>query len=221
MKRRLFVTRAVSLAAASLFAPGLAIGQAQDAPRPRANQEYFVIAPQPTATGDKIEVIDFFWYGCPYCNELQPALESWRQRMPPDVAIRRIPVVLRNTWAPHARIWYTLDALGEAERLHQQVYRSYHQEGLFMSRPEVMVDWAAKNGIDKDAWSAAYNSPAVAAKVQQAVELSRLYAVPGTPTLVVDGRYVTSSGMVPSVRQVIPVLDELIKIARERRAAAK
>jgi thiol:disulfide interchange protein DsbA len=206
------------LLAGLLLTAVVPVVQGQSTTRPRANQEYLQIVPQPVATGDKIEVIDFFWYGCPFCNELQPVLQNWIKRKPDDVTVRRIPVILRDAWAPHARIYYTLEALGEVERLHLDVYHGYHAEGLFMSKPEVMTEWAVKHGIDRDKWNAAYASPAVAAKVQQAVELTRLYAIPGTPSLVVDGRYLTSTGMVPTVREVLPVVDELIKLARERRA---
>jgi len=105
------------LALACLAAPTHAQGI-----RARQNIEYRLIAPQPVETGDKIEVIDFFWYGCPYCNELQPALEGWMRRKPADVALRRIPAILRDSWAPHARIYYALEQLNEVERLHLRVY---------------------------------------------------------------------------------------------------
>jgi len=191
---------------------------AQEPQRPRLNYEYRLIEPQPVSTGDKIEVIDFFWYGCPYCNELQPALEAWSKRKPADVTLRRIPAVLRDSWAPHARIYYTLEALGDAERLHQQVYHGYHVDELHMSKPEVMVEWAVKNGIARQKWLDAYSSPEVDQNVLRAKELSRLYNVQGTPSLVIDGRYLTSSGMAETVPGVIPILDELIRLARQQRA---
>jgi len=191
---------------------------AQDTARTRFEKQYRTIQPRPVTTGEKIEVIDFFWYGCPYCNELQPALEAWLRRKPADVELRRIPVILRDAWSPHARIYYTLEALGETQRLHSRVYHSYHVEELHMSKPEVMVEWAVRHGIDRDRWLAAYNSLEVEQQVRQATELTRNYDVQGTPSLVVDGRYITSSGMTESVRGVIPVLNELIRIAREQRA---
>jgi thiol:disulfide interchange protein DsbA len=163
-------------------------------------------------------VIDFFWYGCPHCYNLQPALEDWISRKPADVALRRIPVILRDNWAPHARIFYTLEALGELERLHQQVYHGYHVQELHMSKPDVMAQWAARHGIDRQRWLDAYDSDEVSRKVQQAKELTRAYNVQGTPTLVVDGRYLTSAGMAGGEPSMIPILKDLINIARERRA---
>ncbi len=198
------------------------IGLAGTAPaqeiRARQNIEYRLIASQPVETGDWIEVIDFFWYGCPYCNELQPALEEWIKRKPADVALRRIPVILKDTWAPHARIYYTLELLGEVERLHQKVYYSYHVEELHMSRPDVMEQWAVKNGIERRKWLDAYYSPEVDAKVARAQQLTQRYDVQGTPSVVVDGRYLTSSSMTPTVRGVVPVLEDLVRLARQKRS---
>lgn len=209
------------LACCLALACAAAPASAQEVRRARVNHEYRLIEPQPVETAGKIEVIDFFWYGCPYCNELQPALEAWIQHKPPDVVLRRIPVVLKDTWAPHARIYYTLEALGEVERLHQQVYHGYHVDKLYMSKPGVMADWAVKNGIDRQKWLDAYSSPEVDGKVLRAEELTRLYNVQGTPSLVVDGRYLTSSNMVETVPGVIPVLNDLIRLARQRHSSGK
>jgi len=185
--------------------------------RARQNLEYRLIPVQPVETGANIEVIDFFWYGCPYCNELQPVLEEWIKKKPADVAVRRIPVILRDNWAPHARIYYTLDLLGEVERLHSKVYHSYHVEELAMSKPDVMEQWAAKNGIERRRWVDAYFSPEVDGRIARAFQATQRYDIQGTPSLVVDGRYLTSSSMTPTVRGMIPVIDDLVRLARQNR----
>lgn len=199
------------------FSGTAAAQQSVELQRPiRAEIEYRVIKPQPLSVSSGIEVIDFFWYGCPHCYNLQPALERWISRKPADVTLRRIPVVLRDSWAPHARIYYTLEALGEVERLHQRVYYSYHVEELAMSKPEVMSDWAVRNGIARERWDEAYNSAAVQRKVEEAARLSRAYSIAGTPSLVVNGRYLTSSSMSESMNGLIAILDGLIdKMRRE------
>ena len=179
--------------------------------------DYRMIPQQPVETGDKIEVIDFFWYGCPYCNELQPYLERWRKNMPADVVLRRVPVVRHDNWGPHARIYYALVTLGEVERLHLEVYHGYHVEDLYMSRPEVMLEWALKHGIDREKWLAAYNAPDMAQKIERAKDLTKTYDIQATPSIVVDGRYLTSTSMTPTVPGVIPVLDGLIRLARQQR----
>jgi thiol:disulfide interchange protein DsbA len=182
----------------------------------RAEVEYRVIKPQPLSVANGIEVIDFFWYGCPHCYNLQPALERWISRKSADITVRRIPAVLRDSWAPHARIYYTLEALGEVERLHQRVYYSYHIEELALSKPEVVSDWAVRNGIARERWDEAYNSAAVQRKVEEAARLSKAYSVAGTPSLVVNGRYLTSSSMSESMNGLIVILDGLIdKMRRE------
>jgi thiol:disulfide interchange protein DsbA len=208
-------------AALALLAAACVAGaaHAQDI-RARQNIEYRLIAPQAVETGERIEVIEFFWYGCPYCNELQPALGRWIRRKPADVALRRVPAILRDSWAPHARLFYTLEALGEVERLHLKVYESYHVERLHMSKPDVVVEWAEKNGIDRKRWLEAYGSPAIDAKVQHAKELSAAYTVQVTPTLVVDGRYLTSGNHVPccDVGDLVPILEDVIRLARQQRS---
>jgi protein dithiol oxidoreductase (disulfide-forming) len=207
--------RIIALLALACFT---AVSPAQEI-RARQNIEYRLIAPQPVETAGKIEVIDFFWYACPHCNNLQPALERWAERKPADVALRRVPAVLRDSWAQHARIYYTLELLGEVERLHQKVYFSYHVEELHMSKPDVMERWASANGIDAVRWRNAYNSPEVEARVARARQLSDAYDIQGTPSLVVDGRYLTSSSMVSTYQEMVLVLEDLILIARQNRGA--
>jgi protein dithiol oxidoreductase (disulfide-forming) len=192
---------------------------AQQPVRAQLDSEYRLIAPQPVATGNQIEVIEFFWYGCPYCYELEPALDAWLKRKPADVVLRRIPAVFRPNWMPQARIYYTLEALGAAERLHRAVYDSYHMDQLATDSADKMAEWAGSHGLDREQWLAAYNSPEVERKVELARELTARYQIRGTPSLVVDGRYLTSSAMTPRVPAVIPVLEDLIVLARERRHA--
>ena len=183
----------------------------------RQKVEYDLIAPQPTATGDRIEVVEFFWYGCPHCNNLQSHLEGWLKRKPADVELRRVPAVFRESWIPHARVYYTLEALGEVGRLHQAVYRAIHAEKQSLMTPEAIAAWASRNGIEPARWNAAYNSPEIDRKVEESKKHTIAYAIEGTPSLVVDGRYLTSSGKAESMPQVITILDGLIVMARDKR----
>jgi thiol:disulfide interchange protein DsbA len=194
--------------------------QAQSAPvgvTLSEGKNYRLIAQQPVADPDRIEVIDFFFYGCPFCNEMRPMLERWRKTLPADVVFRRTPAVRRDTWVPLAKTYYTLELLGETERLHQEVYKSYHDEVLSMSRSEVMADWAQRHGIDRDRWLTTYNSEEVARLVEQARRMTQDYDIQGTPSLVINGRYLTSSGMTDDVKLVVPVAEQLIRMAREKR----
>ena len=213
-RRRLILFGAQALPVLAMAAAA----RGQDAARPRQNIEYRLIEPpQPVTTGDRIEVIDFFWYGCPFCNELLPALEEWIARKPRDVAVRRIPALLRETWLTQARIFYALELLNEVERLHQKVFHSYHVEKLHLWEHDVIEQWAIKNGIDRRRWVDAYFSPEIDARLFRARRATQVYTVEGTPSLAVDGRYITSGSMAPSLKGMLPVLDELIQLARQRR----
>ncbi len=182
------------------------------------DSDYRVIAPQPVPQGPAIEVVEFFWYGCPYCAQLQPHLAAWFRRKPNDVVLRHVPAVFRESWLSHAMLYYTLEALGEVERLHYRVYDSYHVERLPLNDGDQIADWAARHGIDRDRWIATFGSAQIDRQVMQAREQLARYTVSGTPSLVVDGRYLTSSGMTPGVAAMIPVLDDLIALVRSERA---
>jgi protein dithiol oxidoreductase (disulfide-forming) len=197
-----------------------AIAAAQPAPatvKLAEGKNYRLIAQQPLSDPSRIEVIDFFFYGCPYCNEMRPALERWRKSLPADVVFMRVPTVRRDSWVPLARTFYTLEALGETERLHEEVYKSYHDEELSMSRPEVMANWAQRHGIERSRWLSAYESEEVTRKVEQARRMTENYDIQGTPSLVINGRYLTSSGMTDDVKLVVPVAEQLIRMVREKR----
>ena len=139
----------------------------------RRDVDYRLIPqPQPVESGDRIEVIDFFFYACPYCNDLLPHLDRWQQRKPADVVFRRVPVVRHDSWAPLARIYYTLEAMGEAERLHRMVYRGYHIEDLAINEEKVIAEWATKHGLNRDKFMAIYRSEETRQKVERARKMT-------------------------------------------------
>lgn len=179
-------------------------------------QSYRSITPQ-AAPNDKIEVIDFFWYGCPYCFQLMPLMADWEKTKPADVVVRRIPAILRQEWVPEAHLYYTLEALGVADRLHSKVFEAFHRERLQATDSESWAKWAEANGIERAKWDETYNSQGVRNNVVRAVELGRDYDVRGTPVLVVDGRYQTGGGQAGSLKNVMPTIDGLINLTRERR----
>jgi protein dithiol oxidoreductase (disulfide-forming) len=210
--------RPVLLLWALLALPAFCLAAAGE-PRARLHYEYRLIDPQPVSTVERLEVIEFFWYGCPYCFRLQAPLESWLRRKPADVVLLRVPAIFRESWVPHARLYYTLEILGEVERLHQAVYDSLHVDRENLTTADATADWAARRGIERERWLRAYHSPEVDRGIERSWSHTRRYAIQGTPSLVVDGRYLTSSGMSETVAGVIPILEDLILIARERRAA--
>lgn len=183
----------------------------------RRDVDYRLIPQQPVETDGRVEVIDFFFYACPYCNELLPHLERWQKRKSADVIFRHVPVVRHDSWAPLAKTYYTLEAMGEVDRLHSAAYRSYHVEDLHMSQDKVIAEWAEKHGLDREKFMAIYRSEEIRLKVERARKMTRDYDIQGTPSVVVDGRLLTSTSMTPAVPGIIPVIDGLIRLARQQR----
>ena len=198
--------------------PQFALAQAE-APRARQDVDYRVIPKQPVPGGNVIEVVEFFWYGCPYCYRFEPHFTAWLNRQRADVVVRRVPAVFRESWIPHARLYYTLEKLGALDRLHRQVYESYHVANMPLNTFDSIADWAASHGIDRERWLMVYRSDDISSRVMDAQDQLRRYAVSGTPSVVVDGRYLTSSGMTPGAPAMIPVLDSLVALVREQRAS--
>ena len=173
--------------------------------------------PVPVATGDRIEVIEFFYYGCPVCYEAQPHIARWLQKSGNDVVLRRVPAVNADGWEPFARSFYTLEAMGLLARLHWSVYDNFHFDGKRLNEEEVMADWITSNGGDGAKYREMWNSAEIKAKVDAAHEMLDTYHVRGVPTLVVDGKYATSARIAGSVRQMMVVVEQLVARARAER----
>ena len=186
----------------------------------QAGREFVRVAsPQPVATGEKIELIEFFYYGCPVCYEAQPHLSRWLVGAPDYVAIRRVPAVFSESSENFARLFYTLEAVGELQRLHWPVYDNFHFDGVKLNDEKVMLDWVARNRIDRDKFAEIYKSDEVKARVEAARALNKSFDVRGVPTFVVDGKYQTSARLSGGTRQVMQVVDQLVKQSRVERPA--
>ena len=180
--------------------------------------------PQPTDSSKKVEVLEFFWYGCPHCDNLQPSLREWLKRTPSDVEFRRVPAVFQDSWVPLTTAYYTLDAMGLVEKLHHEVFSAIHKENVRLSSPAVLYDWVEKRGVDRQKFINTYNSFGVQSRVKRSIEMTRLYDISGTPALTVDGKYLVAPSMtlksdhsVDYVRY-FRVLDQVIAMARKERA---
>lgn len=184
-----------------------------------AGRDYQVLSPaQPTDSGSKVEVLEFFFYGCSHCFHLHGPLSSWEKTMPKDVDLQFVPVIFRDSWEPMARTFYALEALGMREKLHDDLFQAWNVFGTDLSDQEKIADFVAKRGVDRSKFDAAYNSFALAGKVARSNQLVRSYGVRGTPTIAVDGKYIIT-GLEPV--DTIRVLNEVIKIARKERNKRK
>ena len=173
--------------------------------------------PQPTESGNKIEVIEFFSYGCPHCAELEPHLEAWLAKLPPDVAFRRVPVMFQDRWVPLAKIYYTLDALGEERKLSPDVFRAIHGQGVSLWNDKSFYDWAASKGLDRKKVEDVFGSFAINGKMNRAKQQAQQYNIQSVPTVVVDGRFITGSERVGTHAQLPAAIDELVNKARAER----
>jgi thiol:disulfide interchange protein DsbA len=198
----------------SLLALAPVIALAQIEPRPGAN--YSELKPaQPVETAGKVEVIEFFWYGCPHCYSLEPALESWTKKLPADVEFKRIPAVLSANWEPHARFYYAFEALGVLERLHRPFFDALHRDHLQLDKIEAVNQWLAKNGLDPKKFAETTRSFGVSGKVKRAAQLSAAYRLDGVPLLAVHGRYTVSAEQGGSQQGMLGIAEYLINASRK------
>ena len=200
----------------------LAVTGGTFAAAPILNKDYRLVSPsQPTETGNKIEVIEFFYYGCSHCYDLEPYLEKWMSSAPKDVAFRRIPAVFRDDWVPLTKTFYTLEALGEINRLQSAVFEAIHIKQINLNNEQTLLDWMEQHGVDRKKFADAYNSFSINNRADFAKKLTRAYGVEGTPTLVVDGKYLTGPGMTGSHESALQVVNELINKARQERSSKR
>ena len=201
---------------AAVFMASLPLAAAaQSAALEEGSQYVRLKNPQPVESGKKIEVIEFFSYGCPHCGDLEPILQGWFKTMPADVQFRRVPVMYQDRWVPLAKIYYTLDALGEEVRLSPEVFTAVHAGGLSLWQEKTFFDWAASHGLDRKKVEDMYNSFGIAGKVNRARAIAQTYQIQSVPTIVVDGKFV--SNKVSSHRAMPAVIDALVVKARVER----
>ena len=172
--------------------------------------------PHPVESGNKIEVVEFFSYGCPHCAALEPYLDKWLEKLPPDVAFRRVPVMFQQRWISLAKIYYTLDALGKTD-LSPDVFKAIHQEGKPLWDEKAFLDWAASKGLDRKKVEEVFTSFGVDGKVKRAMQLAQEYNIQAVPTVIVDGKFVTSSDRVGTHANLPAAIDELVAKARAER----
>ncbi len=198
---------------------------AQAPTEPREGVDYKVLLnPQPTDPPGKIEVLDFFWYGCPHCFALLPDLEAWRKKLPSDVAYKHVAVDFGDpAREAHTRIFYTLQVLNRVDDLHVKVFEAYHDKRQRLLNRDEIADFMASNGISRDKWLAAYDSFSVAGAVNRARLTTQAYTIDGTPTLACDGRFLTAPSMVQSHTNsgTLAVMDYLLERVRRERARKK
>jgi len=201
-----------TLATALVFAPPALAQELQE-----GKQYTRLKNPVPPETGKKIEVIEFFSYGCPHCADFEPVVDGWLKTLPPDVEFRRIPVMFQERWIALAKVYFTLQALGEEGRLTPKVFAAIHGKGTNLASEKVFFDWAATEGLNRQKVEEMYNSFAINGKVSRAKQQAQQYGVQSVPLMIVDGKYMTAVAMAGSHEKMPATINALVAKARAER----
>ena len=203
--------------ASILLAPLLAAAGHEGGP---GAPEYIELKPeQPVDAPGKLEVVEFFWYGCPHCYKLEPLLESWVPKLPGDVVFRRVPAIFNERWARDAAIFYTFEALGLTQKLHRPLFDAIHRDRLRTDDAKSLAAWLGRNGVDAARFEQTLKSFGVQTRVQRSKQLSIAYKLEGVPTLAVHGRYTIPSGR--GFEAMLKTAEELIGATRKNLAQKK
>jgi thiol:disulfide interchange protein DsbA len=217
MKRRFFSTLTLT-ASAWLSAP---VAWAQAALFKSGKDFLTLDRPVATESGSgKVELIEFFWYSCPHCNQFEPSFAQWVKNAPKDVVVRRIPVSFRDDFAPQQRLYFTIEAMNLMETLHPKVFAAIHVDKLLLNTDASVLAWAEKQGVDKVKFNEVYKSFGVASKLKRAVQLQNDYKVEGVPSLGVAGRYYIDGTLAGSMDRALKVAESLIAQSRTATAPA-
>lgn len=207
------------LLAAVLAMAGLTLVSGAGAAELKEGRDFERISPPLAADRTKIEVTEFFWYGCPHCFDFEPVLGAWLKKLPADATFRRVPAIFPNPkWPFAARLFYTLEAMNLVPRLHDDVFNAIHLDRRRLFEEKVVFEWVAKKGVDMKKFGEAWVSPGVRSQVEQARELTLGAGVLGVPALMVDGRYMALSAA--NQGDMLATVNQLIARVRAERAAA-
>ncbi len=188
-----------------------------------AGREYAQIEPAlPTENAAKIEVVEFFSYGCPHCSEFEPTVSKWSAKLPVEVSFKRVPISFgRAPWANLAKLYYALETMGELNKHDSAVFEALHAKGLKLYDDKSIFEWVAARGIDSKKFADAYNSFGVVSKVKRGDQMAQAYKIQGVPALGIDGKYLVLSEGIRGNDELIARTDKLIDKVRGERGKKK
>ena len=196
--------KVVSLFIAALLALPLSAG---------AQGQYTELKPPvPVEDAGKIEVLEFFWYGCIHCYNLEPQIDTWLKKLPSDVQFRRVPAVFNERWALDAAIFYAMEAMGVLDKLHRPLFDAIHKDRLRTDNQQAFGEWLQKHGVDSKKLFETVCSFGVQSKTRRAAQLTVAYKVDGTPAMGVDGRF-----MVPAQQGMLQAVESLVEQVRKQK----
>jgi len=216
MNRREFSVQAIAAGVAAATACLATVAHAQGS-TPVEGTHYVKLSQPLSVPPGKIEVVEFFWYGCPHCSEFEPTLDAWAKKLPADVVFRRVPVAFRaEPFVAHQKIFYALDAMGLIPTMHRKVFYAIHSQRQRLDKPDTIATFMQQNGVDSAKFLEHFNSFSVQSKAQQAVKLAADYKIDGVPAIGVQGRYFTSGALAGTTDATLVVADHLIGKVRKK-----
>jgi protein dithiol oxidoreductase (disulfide-forming) len=165
----------------------------------------------------KIEVLEFFWYGCIHCYNLEPMVEKWEKTLPKDVQFRRVPAVFNDRWAIDASIFYALEAMGLIEKLHRPLFDAIHKDRLRTDVQKDFMEWLQKQGVDTKKFTETMKSFGVQSKMRRAAQMTALYKIDGTPAMAVHGRYTVSTDQGKTQNGIFETVNYLTDTVRKQK----
>jgi len=178
----------------------------------KAGVDYDLVNPaQPTLDPSKVEVLEFFWYGCPHCYHFEPDLNAWLKTKPSNVDFIRQPAIFNEHWAAHAKAFFTAETLGVLDKMHADFYDAIQNKKESLETEEDLAAFFKAHGVNNEDFHKAYASFAVDSKLRLANGLAAKYGVTGTPSIVVNGKYLVSSGKAKSFPRMIEITKALIQ----------
>ena len=209
LTRRTLLTATAALAALGVRNPA-------HAQVPVAGRDYAVLNPTlPVESQGKIEVLEFFWYGCIHCYNIEPVVEVWLRTLPSDTEFRRVPAIFNDRWAHDARIFYAFESMDLTEKTHAPLFDAIHKSKLNTTNQAAFNEWLKKENIDQKKFEEAFKSFGVQSKVRRAVQLTTAYRIDGTPSLAVHGTYTINADQGKTARGMFAIADHLVGLARK------
>jgi len=167
--------------------------------------------PVATQSGDKVEVLEFFWYGCPHCFAFEPSLKKWKKNIPANTQFIRVPAPLNPRWMVHTKAYYTLQIMGEDDKHHDAIFKAMHIDKKKLYSKEALADFLASRGVDKDKFLSNFDSFAVEMRARQAMQLAQQYQLQGVPMLAINGKYTVSGSQAGSHQAMLEITNYLIE----------
>jgi len=174
-------------------------------------QKYVQISTEKQQESKDIIIYEFFWYGCPHCYNLEPTMDRIEADLEKDTKVVKLPVALRDSWIPHAKLYYALKQMDKIDQVHNLIFEEIHLEDNRLNTEQQMIDFLGKHGIDTDKFMEKYNSFGTEARIKKASNLAKKYQIESVPTIIINGKFLTSGSYVSSYDELYSVVNLLVE----------